>query len=239
MANGHGGKRRDSGRPLGARTIRPYGIVADVDEAHAGMLPTQFEGGDSLEFLAMQGKIWPTGEQIYAAKSVLPIEHPPALTVDGRSVEEIKRAGIAEYLEQREADDPTELIVQRLRRLREETAPSERPRHTLEAAFKGDTGGEIGEEDQTLIDEICARLDALHPSFARVGEIIPPQPEPTFRKRQPATIDGEVVRQRLRPGDEAPEVIEKPGVSSVSNGATDRAPMDRPTTKAASAAHLG
>src|SRR5215469_3986663 len=35
----------------------------------------------------MQGKIWPTREQIYAAKSVLPIEHPAAVTGYGRDVE--------------------------------------------------------------------------------------------------------------------------------------------------------
>jgi len=103
--NGHGGKRRNSGRPLGARNLRPYGAIVEAEHAYAGLVPTQFEG-DSLEFLraTMQGKIWPTREQIYAAKSVLPIEHPPAVAIDGRSVEEVREQVRKELQENQEHD---------------------------------------------------------------------------------------------------------------------------------------
>jgi hypothetical protein len=79
MANGHGGARRGAGRPMGRRNLRPHGTILAAERAEEGLIPVEFEG-DSLDFLraTMQGKIWPTREQIYAAKSVLPIEHPPA-----------------------------------------------------------------------------------------------------------------------------------------------------------------
>jgi hypothetical protein len=125
--NGHGDARRGSGRPLGAKNIR-YETSAELIEAariDENLIPVKYEG-DGLEFLraTMQGKIWPTREQIYAAKSVLPIKHPPAVTVDGRSVEEIGQAAIREYQEGCEADDAGELLVQRLLRMREETPAS-------------------------------------------------------------------------------------------------------------------
>ena len=74
MRNGHGGARRGAGRPMGRRNLRPIGALQSIlreDEKHLGLIPVEFSG-DSLEFLraTMMGKIWPTREQIYAAKSI-------------------------------------------------------------------------------------------------------------------------------------------------------------------------
>jgi hypothetical protein len=61
------------------------------------------------------------------------------------------------------------------------------------------------------------------PAGRGISEILPPpQSEPSFRKREPATIDGEVVQ--------AVEVIEKPSVFS---GATDTHSADQPPVKPA------
>src|SRR5262249_7853545 len=95
MRNGHGGARRGAGRPMGRRKLRPIVALKSIlreDEKHLGLIRVEFSG-NSLEFLraTMMGKIWPTREQIYAAKSILPIEHPPAVTIAGRSVDEIRK----------------------------------------------------------------------------------------------------------------------------------------------------
>jgi hypothetical protein len=188
----HGGQRRGAGRPIGSKTLRPSAALIEAARVDENVIPVKFEG-DSLEFLraTMTGKIWPTREHIYAAKSVLPIEHSPAVTVDGRSVEEIGQAAVREYLEESEANDVGELLIQQLARLREETSPAERARHLLEEVF----GVDIGDADQALIDQVCDRLDELHPSFARVDEIVPPEPrEPVFSKRASVVIDGEAVQ---------------------------------------------
>ena len=103
MARGR--KRPGAGRPLGSKDLRPHNSILEVEQAHAGLIPVKFEG-DSLEFLrdTFRGKIWPSREQIYAAKSVLPIEYPPAVTLDGRNIDEIKADAIREYREAREAE---------------------------------------------------------------------------------------------------------------------------------------
>jgi hypothetical protein len=73
----HGGQRRGAGRPIGSKTLRPSAALIEAARVDENLIPVKFEG-DSLEFLraTMTGKIWPMREQIYAAKSVLPIEHP-------------------------------------------------------------------------------------------------------------------------------------------------------------------
>jgi hypothetical protein len=107
MAGGHGGSRRGAGRPLGRKNLRPGTSAALIEAAriNENLIPVKFEG-DSLEFLraAMSGKIWPTREQLFAARSVLPIEHPPATSVDGRSVDEIREEVRREIFEERRRD---------------------------------------------------------------------------------------------------------------------------------------
>jgi hypothetical protein len=107
MAGGHGGARRGAGRPLGRKNLRPGTSAALIEAAriNENLIPVKFEG-DSLEFLraAMSGKIWPTREQLFAARSVLPIEHPPATSVDGRSVDEIREEVRREIFEEQRRD---------------------------------------------------------------------------------------------------------------------------------------
>jgi hypothetical protein len=190
MANGHGGSRRGTGRPLGAKNLRYKTSAALIEAARIdeNLIPVKFEG-DSLEFLraTMTGKIWPTREQIYAAKSVLPIEHPPAVTVDGRSVEEIGQAAIREYLAESESQDIGEKLIAAIQRLREEVSPAEHVRDILE-----ETLAARGESDEEFVDWIVGEVEARLPAVGHVDEIIPPaREEPVFSKRSPATIDGE------------------------------------------------
>src|SRR5215472_1500383 len=120
--NGHGGARSGAGRPLGRRNLRPSGTIIAAERAEQGLVPVRFEGGDSLAFLraTMDGTIWPTREQIYAAKSVLPIEHPPAVTCDGRNIDDIKAEAVREYVEQQKqmADEHREDLINQIGRMR-------------------------------------------------------------------------------------------------------------------------
>ena len=120
--NGHGGARPGAGRPLGRRNLRPSGTIIAAERAEQGLVPVRFEGGDSLAFLraTMEGTIWPTREQIYAAKSVLPIEHSPAVTFDGRTIDEIKAESVHEYVERqkRMADEHREDLINEVGRMR-------------------------------------------------------------------------------------------------------------------------
>jgi hypothetical protein len=102
MAGGHGGRRRGSGRPLGAKNLRNGTSAALIEAARIdeNLIPVKFEG-DSLAFLkaTMEGKIWPTREQIYAAKSVLPIEYAPAVTVEDAIAQQRSIFLSSEYME--------------------------------------------------------------------------------------------------------------------------------------------
>jgi len=120
--NGHGGARSGAGRPLGRRNLRPSGTIIAAERAEQGLVPVQFEGGDSLAFLraTMDGTIWPTREQIYAAKSVLPIQYAPAVTFNGHSIDEIKAEAVREYVEQQKqvADEARVDLINQVGRMR-------------------------------------------------------------------------------------------------------------------------
>ena len=109
--NGHGGACPGAGRPLGRRNLRPSGTIIAAERAEQGLVPVRFESGDSLAFLraTMEGTIWPTREQIYAAKCVLPIEHPPAVTFDDRSIDDQQK---------QLADEAREDLINELGRMR-------------------------------------------------------------------------------------------------------------------------
>jgi hypothetical protein len=96
--------------------------LIEAARINENLIPVKFEG-DSLEFLraAMSGKIWPTREQLFAARSVLPIEHPPAPTVDGRSVDEIREEVRREVFEKqhRDGEAARERLEDEIRRHRE------------------------------------------------------------------------------------------------------------------------
>jgi hypothetical protein len=140
MANGHGGARRGAGRPMGRRNLRPLGTLLAVERAEQGLIPVKFEG-DSLDFMraTMQGKIWPTREQIYAAKSVLPIEHPAAVTGDGRDGETGRKKIGQEFAEKSRGDLRAGWIeelkdeIRRIRKAgRKNTTLDERIRRSIE-----------------------------------------------------------------------------------------------------------
>jgi hypothetical protein len=151
-----------------------------------------------LDFLraTMQGKIWPTREQIYAAKSVLPIEHPPAVTGDGRDIETIRKE-IRQELGGKSRDDLIEKLQDQLRRIRkaerENTSLNERVRRSIELdlveIIKDEEPDESDEEgiraalsdlDARKLDRVVDLIKELWPTYCvlprRFGELIPPSP---------------------------------------------------------------
>lgn len=195
-----GGPRPGSGRPMGAKNFR-YKTSAELIEAariDENIIPVRFEG-DSLEFLraTMSGKIWPTREQIYAAKSLLPIEHPPAITLDGHNVDEIKQAAVAEYKAEHErlAEEAGEKLLDELRRIRmarrEDKPLTKRIRERVEDELVDvEAGEELTDDDKLLIGEILALVEQRRPEAARavpISAILPPPerqlPEPRSAPR--------------------------------------------------------
>jgi hypothetical protein len=106
--------RAGAGRPMGARDKMPRRsrktgeypdteaslrlesgrLLAENEQLRSALnYTTKFEGDSKALFIAThKGEYYPTQAQLYAAKAVLDREHPPATTVDGRSVEEIQQA---------------------------------------------------------------------------------------------------------------------------------------------------
>jgi hypothetical protein len=150
----------------------------------------------------MQGKIWPTREQIYAAKSVLPIEHPPAVTGDGRDIETIRKE-IRQELVGGSRDDLIEQLQDEIRRIpkpdRENTTLDERVRRSIELDLveiikdeEPDEGDEKGiraalsDLDASKLDRVVDLIKELWPTYcvlpSRSGELIPPSPSAMAKK---------------------------------------------------------
>lgn len=216
MANGHGGARRGAGRPMGRRNLRPHGTLRAVERAQEGLIPVEFEG-DSLDFLraTMQGKIWPTREQIYAAKSVLPIEHPAAVTGYGRDVE-TGRKKIGQEFAGESRDDLTKKLLNRLQRLRkagrENTTLDERVRRSIELDLveiikdeepddrdKEGIRAALSDLDARKLDRVVNLIKELWPTYCvlprRFGE--PPSSPSAVAKKTPS----EPVIDHLANGD--------------------------------------
>ena len=207
MANGHGWARRGAGRPMGRRNLRPHCTLVAVERAEESLIPVEFEG-DSLDFLraTMQGKIWPTREQIYAAKSVLPIEHPSAVTGYGRDIE-TRRKEIGPEIAGGSRDDWIEELEDQLRRIRkanrENTTLDERIRRSIELDLveiitdeEPDEGDEEGiraalsDLDARKLDRVVDLIKELWPTYCvlprRFGELIPPSPPSAVAKKTPS-----------------------------------------------------
>jgi hypothetical protein len=75
-------------------------LEAKLDEYKAVVLESKPFTGDSLELLraVYRGDYFATHDQIYAASQVLRFEHPPAVTVDGCGVEQIREEVRQEFL---------------------------------------------------------------------------------------------------------------------------------------------
>lgn len=179
-----GGRRPGAGRKPGSLNRRPQRgskLERQMDEYKAtvlGVVPFQ---GDSLALLqgVYRGIYTATHDQIYAASQVLRFEHPPAVTVDGRSVEQIK-----EEVRQELEGDPEE----NRRATRELVAFF--AKHAAEEAISRMNGRDkyksgcpawIGD----LVDEVLGEGRA----DTHASEITPQIPV-VVRKRQPVEIDG-------------------------------------------------
>lgn len=186
-ANGHGGKRRGAGKPMGARNLRSYGKLTEINAELAGIVPVKFEG-DSLDFLraTMTGKIWPSREQIYAARAMLPIEHPAPPYANGMTVEEIERAAIERFQQENAGEDVTEALIRQLDALRATQTMLDRVQATFALEPRDRP---YSEEQAAAIEEILAIVDEHWPREAR-SEVLPPlERPPAFRKVEPVTID--------------------------------------------------
>src|SRR5262249_21774728 len=116
-----GGKRPGAGRPKGSPNrmpLRGSKLEQQMDEYKSTVLGAVPFKGDSLELLRAiyRGEYVATHDQIYAAGQVLRFEHPPAVTVDGRSVEQIREEVRREFTE---GEDYSEKIIAQLDRMRE------------------------------------------------------------------------------------------------------------------------
>ena len=180
---GRGGRRPGAGRPPGAKTIRPSDVLIEQALVRDGALPVQFEG-DSLEFLraAMAGKFWPSREQLYAARAILPIEHP------GKEIEQIKQEAIAEYIGANGGEDVEAAIIRQLDALRRTETMLDR----VKAAFAFEPGdAPYTEEQAAAIEDILAIVDEHWPREVR-GQVMPPvQSQPVVRKRESVIFEGE------------------------------------------------
>jgi hypothetical protein len=186
MANGHGGARRGAGRPFGRRNLRPLGARRDAILRDEGLVPAAFEGGDSLEFLkaTMYGRLWPTREQLFAAKCVLAIEHPSQVAADGRSVEEIRAELLAEQHAQ--AEDYRPELDKWLDSCVRMTACE------LGRRLMGrERGKTMSGAPAMIVEAVDAFLREKQYDGHPISELMaPPQPRPVVRKRSPVTIDG-------------------------------------------------
>jgi len=163
----------------------------------------------------MQGKIWPTREQIYAAKSVLPIEHPAAVTGYGRDVE-TGRKNIGQEFAGESRDDLTKKLLNRLQRLRkadrENTTLDERVRRSIvldlveiikdEEPDDRDKEGiraALSDLDARKLDRVVNLIKELWPTYCvlprRFGE--PPSSPSAVAKKTPS----EPVIDHLANGD--------------------------------------
>ena len=173
---------------MGSKDIRPHNSILEVEQAHAGLIPVKFEG-DSLDFLraTMTGKIWPSREQIYAARAMLPIEHPAPPYANGMTIEEIEKAAIERFQQENAGEDVTEALCRAIDNLRRHVPAADTVRSNLRDEF--DQRGL--ERDDDWIERICALVEERFPAEAR-AEVIPPMLQvPRPRKVEPVTIDVE------------------------------------------------
>src|SRR5215813_9432541 len=179
MRNGHGGARRGAGRPMGRRKFATdWGAPIDLDGGRKAFRSCSVEfSGDSLEFLraTMMGKILADREQIYAAKSILAVEHPPAATIAGRSIDDIREEVRKEFMGGGNREDYIEKILDRIQRIREATPLHERVHQYLTDDL-ADESGHLTDDDQQLIEQVVRLIKARRPSTHPIAQLaLPPR----------------------------------------------------------------
>jgi hypothetical protein len=215
-----GGRRDGAGRKHGAKDSLPRRgsrLENAIELAKYEQNLIQPFKGDSKDLLTAvyRGKYIASREQIFAASKVLLLEHPPAVTSDGRSVDEIRQQ-VRKELE----GDPEE---------------NRRKTHELVAYFvrascielasrlAGQAPGRSGcpawvTED---VDGILKELEESGALNTRISEIHPPAPaRPTFRKVPESVIDApaDLPSEATADGNgqECSSKAEGPGAVSVS-----------------------
>jgi hypothetical protein len=140
--------------------------------------------GDTRAFLTavMRGEYLASPQQIYSARALLPVEYPPAVSLDGRSVEQIKAEAIRERAA--EAEPYRALLIAEIDRLAAVgEAAQERKWRTLVER------GVITEEQAMACRAMLDAEDDVRE--VRPSEIIPPSMSVAIRKRPPVEIDAE------------------------------------------------
>jgi hypothetical protein len=148
----------------------------------------------------------------YCANAALSYERVKPVTVDGRSVEEIREEVRREIHEEqhRQGEEAREKLMDEIRRRREATPPSERVRRALTDALT-DEEDQISEAGRALIDDIVARVTEGRPSHRYISEIAsPPHPQVVVKKRVSPVVDADVAQYDC--GMTA-KCVEKPDVS--------------------------
>jgi hypothetical protein len=160
--------------------------------------------GDSLELLraVYRGDYLATHDQIYAAGQCLRFEHPPAVTVDGRSVEEIREQVRLECSTTASGEDVGDVLIRAIeRRLavsKSPTVPSPEvtPPGPAPARHAPRTLG-IGADSAQQACDMEEKSEQYQPHKSRCADMrsatrgSPPQPVPA--DDTPKATSGEVV----------------------------------------------
>ena len=121
------------------------------------------------------GEIWPTREQIYAAKSILTIEHPPAATIAGRSIDDIREEVREEFMGGGDREDYVEKLLDQIRRIREATPLHERVHQYLTYDLV-DESGHLTDADHQLIEQVVSLIKARRPAAHPIAQLpLPPR----------------------------------------------------------------
>jgi hypothetical protein len=136
--------------------------------------------GDSIELLraVYRGDYLATHDQIYAAGQCLRFEHPPAVTVDGRSVEQIR-----DEVRQELQGDPEESR-------RELQAVLDALVVAAVKETRNRLGGQASAGAPSWVIAHVTRVLAEW-QFIQVPEIVPPEPARARHARRPPVIDND------------------------------------------------
>jgi hypothetical protein len=143
--------------------------------------------GDTKAFLTavMRGEYLASPQQIYSARALLPIEYPPATTVDGRPIEAIKDEIRRER--EAEADDCREQLLDQVNRIR-----------AAKDAVTARKWGAIVERGILTVEQAAEVRRILEDDDywreAPITEILEPSAQVAIRKRSPPEIDTEPVQ---------------------------------------------
>ena len=104
---------------------------------------------------------------------MLPIEHLPAVTIAGRSVDEIREEVRKEFMGGGDREDYVEKLLDQIRRIREAKPSHEGVRQYLTDDL-ADESGHLTDDDQQLIEQVVSLIKARHPAAHPIPRLARP-----------------------------------------------------------------